>query len=479
MSNMSTMPKIAIIGAGMGGSLVALYLARLGYQVEVYERRQDMRKEPVARGKSINMTLAQRGLDALAGVGLLDAVMDNTIPLRGRMIHGLDGSRTFQPYGKNDHEAIHSIKRSTLNTTLMDASQPFPNVKMFFNKRCLRVDTENSTLHFKDEETGELESVKADFIIGADGAFSTVRQQMHRGVRANYKQDFLDWGYKELNIPQAADGSHLMESDALHIWPRGDHMLLAMPNPDGSFTCTCILPFEGDRSFASLRTSEDVFSLFKEWFSDAIPLMPTLSEDFFNNSTVEMITTHTQPWYFKDRVVLIGDACHAVVPFYGQGMNAAFEDCAVLSECLTRSNGNLEETFAEYQNLRKRNTDVLAELSKQNFVELRKKVKSPFFVARKKVDVALNRILPEVWIPLYTMVSHTSMPYADAVERFRKQNRIARLLGIDVVLLVVATGLAAWGLARNFRNKAKRKPLIRLALRPPFSPTVTSAETPE
>jgi kynurenine 3-monooxygenase len=476
MATVKAKPRIVIIGAGLGGALLAIYLAKHGFRVDLYERRGDMREEPVERGRSINMTLATRGLNALARAGVLDEVMKNTIPLRGRMIHNEDGTRTFQPYGRNRSEVIHSIKRNRLNSTLLDAAERLPEVSLFFNKRCVSIDKERGRLRVRDERTGEEEEVQADFIVGADGAFSTIRQQMHRGLRAQYAQDFLEWGYKELMIPSAHDGSHQIENDVLHIWPRGDQMLLAMPNADGSFTCTCILPFEGEEpNFSSEWSEADVLGLFRRQFGDAVPLMPTLVDDFKSNQMMLMVTTYTAPWYYKDRVVLIGDACHAVVPFYGQGMNAAFEDCALLSEKLAESGGqNLEQVFREYQRERKPNTDALAELSQQNFVELRKKIKSPLFVARKKVDITLNSLLPKMWVPLYTMMSHTTMPYAEAVRRFRKQSRVARLLGLDIVLLSVAGGAIVYDCVKRWGRK--HRPTVP-SPQMQMPPTVAPAES--
>lgn len=472
MATVKAKPKIVIIGAGLGGALLAIYLAKEGFSVDLYERRGDMREEPVERGRSINMTLAARGLNALARAGVLDEVMKNTIPLRGRMIHNEDGTRTFQPYGRNRREVIHSIKRKQLNCTLMDAAERMPGVNLFFNKRCVSIDKERGSLRVRDERTGEESEVQADLIVGADGAFSTIRQQMHRGLRAHYAQEFLDWGYKELTIPPAGNGAHQIENDVLHIWPRGDQMLLAMPNADGSFTCTCILPFEGESpNFSSEWSGDDVVGLFRKRFEDAIPLMPTLVEDFKSNQTMVMVTTHTSPWHYKDRVVLIGDACHAVVPFYGQGMNAAFEDCALLTEKLAASGGqNLEQIFREYQRERKPNTDALAELSQQNFDELRKKIKSPLFVARKKVDITLNSLLPKTWVPLYTMMSHTTMPYAEAVRRFKKQSRVARLLGLDIVLLSVAGGTIVYDCVRRWSRKHQPKELAQIKLSAAVAP---------
>jgi kynurenine 3-monooxygenase len=432
---------------------MAIYLARRGFKVEVYERRLDMRNESAIRGRSINMTLAERGLESLREVGLLDKVMDMTIPLKGRAVHNLNSKTTFQAYGKDDHEVIHSILRNQLNIVLMDAAEASPNVTFHFGFRCVRLDKNTAKIDLINETNNEMSSVQGDFIIGADGAFSTIRQQMHRGERAQYQQDFLAWGYKELTVPPDLITDDHLDANSLHVWPRGDRMLMAMPNSDGSFTCTCILPFEGEHSFASLKTESEVLSLFEEQFPDAVPMMPNLTQDFLSNPSGEMITTLTLPWHYKDRVVLIGDACHAVVPFYGQGMNAAFEDCSVLDKCIARHGNNLEAGFAEYQNLRKRHTDVLAELSKQNFVELRERVRSPLFVARKKLDVALNRIFPKRWIPLYTLMAHTTVPYADALEQFQKRERKAKWMGINILLFILAGGVVAKDFLRKLRDR--------------------------
>jgi kynurenine 3-monooxygenase len=449
---MATTPsqfEVTVIGAGMAGSLMAAYLARRGFRVKVFERRADMRKEPVERGRSINMTLAARGLKALEDVGVLAEIMRNTTPLRGRMLHTTDGSVTFQPYGKDDHEVIHSIMRNDLNMALMNLADSYPNVEFVFNKQCVRLDKDAKTVQFKDTRTGEELFATSDLIIGADGAFSTVRQQMHRGERAQYVQDFLEWGYKELTIPPGPDGSFAINNKGLHIWPRGNCMLMAMPNWEGSFTCTCILPFEGESSFESLKSGADVVALFQQHFPDALPLIPMLAENFLRNPTVTMVTTNTYPWYYKDSVVLLGDACHAVVPFYGQGMNAAFEDCSVLDACIGRHMGDWKATFAEYQMLRKRHTDALAELSKENFIELREKVRSPLFVARKNVDIIMNKLFPKWWVPLYTLISHTTVPIADALDRCRTRNRIAKWLGIDLLLMTVAAFVLIGNLFRR------------------------------
>lgn len=441
MNSVSMQPKVTIIGAGMSGCLMAIYLARQNFQVEIFERRADMRKATVEQGRSINMTLALRGMHPLEEVGLLDEVMKMTLPLKGRIVHTPGGHIIFQPYGKNDDEVIHSVMRNDLNMVLMNEAEKYPSVHLNFHKHCLRVDKTNKSVQIQDVQTGEVTTIESDFIIGADGVFSTVRQQMQRGERATYQQDFLGHGFKELRVPPGPDGSYVMRTGGLHIWPRGDHMLIAMPNSDGSFTCTCILPFEGEQSFESMQTEESVLEYFKAYFPDVMPYIPRLAEQFINNPIVGMITTHTFPWHYKDSVVIMGDACHAVVPFYGLGMNTAFEDCAVLNECLKQHVGDWQTAFREYQNLRKRNTDALAYLSKRNFTELREKVRSPMFVARKKVDVILNRLFPRQWQPLYTLVSHTTMPIADALKLYNKRERVARLLGMDVLKMVVAAGV--------------------------------------
>lgn len=461
--------KVTIIGAGLGGCLMAIYMAKRGYDVEVYERRGDMRSELSEGGRSINMTLAERGLRALEEAGALDEVLELTVTVKGRMVHGLDGSRDFQPYGKDDHEVLHAIMRTDLNTKLLTLAESYPNVKLIFNARCVSIDKQTGIASFKDERHGRQFSTTGNRIIGADGTFSTVRQQIQRNERADYQQEFLHCGYKELRIPPGPGGSFVLEKNALHVWPRGDRMLLAIPNRDGSFTCTCIMPYTGATSFESIKTPEAVIELFKSHFPDALPLIPGLVADFLGKPPADFITTYTFPWYHRDRVVLLGDACHSVVPFYGQGMNAAFEDGLVLSQCIARHEDDWQAAFCEFQELRKPNTDVLARLSQDNFTVLCKKTKSPYFMAHKKFDTALSKLLPGIWVPLYTLISHTTMPYKDAVARARKQERIARLLGMDIILLLMAAAAlltnsargAVGALQRTFNPEPLRLSLYR------------------
>lgn len=437
MTTSTTQPTVSIVGAGLAGAFMAVYLGQRGFKVHVYERRADMRSGAAGAGPSMNLGLSRRGIQALTEIGLIDAAMRMVIPMTGRMIHAVDGSRTFQPYGKDDRQAIYAIKRNDLNIALMNCAESMPDVRFSFEKRCIRIDKESGTAHFHDERTGEQLCARSDIIIGADGVFSTLRQQMQRGERANYQQEFLDWGWKELTIPPGPGGTFRFEKNVFHLWPRGNCMIFAHPNRDGAFCCSCLLPFQGDPSFASLETEADVLAFFQALFGDIVPLTPNLVGDFLRNPIVPLVSIRTDPWYYKDRVVLVGDACHAVYPFYAQGMNAAFEDCLALGECMDRHPGDREAAFLEYQTLRKRNTDALAEMSRQNFVELRDKVRSPLLRTRKKLDVVLSKLFPRTWMPLHAMVTHTTIPYAEALERSKEQDSILKWLGVGLALLSI------------------------------------------
>jgi kynurenine 3-monooxygenase len=426
--------NVAIAGAGLAGSLLAIYLGRRGFEVDVYERRADPRTlaEEASGNRSINLGLSTRGIRALTDAGVIDRVMEGAVPARGRVIHGADGSLTYQPYGKDDREILHSISRRELNIALIDEAERAPGVRFHYGTRCTAIDRDTGRMRLRGEDGRDVVA-RAEVIVGADGAFSRVRQQMQRGERAAFQQEFMDWGYKELTLPAGADGASQIELNALHIWPRGGSLIVTHPNADGSHTCTLFLPFEGEESFATLRTDADVMRFFRTRFADLPPLMPALAEEWARNPTASLVTTRTAPWHYRGRVVLVGDACHAVYPFYGQGMNAALEDCTVLDACIARGNGDWQAVFAEYQSLRKRHTDALAELAKENFDELRDRVKSRSFVAQKKANIVLNRIFPTGWIPLYTMIVHTTIPYADARARAARQERILRWTGLGAL----------------------------------------------
>jgi kynurenine 3-monooxygenase len=433
--------RFTLIGSGLAGGLLAAYLGRRGYNVDLYERRADPREGNIVGGRSINLAVSTRGIHALEQIGIADEALRHAIPMRGRMIHDKSGGLHFAQYDVDPNKHINSIGRAALNTTVIEAAQRYPNVRVHFNHRCTDVDLDEATAHLLNTETNTTSAVRTDAVIGVDGAFSAVRQSMQKKLdRFEYDESYLAHGYKELTIPPAADGSWRMEKNALHIWPRKSFMMIALPNPDGSFTCTLFWEFEGPRSFATTKTDDEVCDFFWEEFPDAVPLMPTLLEDFRQNPTGSLVTIRCAPWYYRDKIALLGDAAHAVVPFYGQGMNAAFEDCVVLDECLAEFQNNRERAFAEYFSRRKENADALADLALENFIEMRDKTASKTFRTKKKLDHFLEAALPGIYLPLYTMVTFTRIPYAEAARRGRRQDRIvyASLVIATVSILVLS-----------------------------------------
>ena len=419
------MPKFILIGSGLAGGLLAAYLGRRGYEVDLYERRADPREGNIVGGRSINLAISTRGIHALQQIGIADEALRNAIPMRGRMIHDKSETLHFAPYDVDPKKCINSIGRAALNTTVIEAAQRYSNVRVYFNHKCTGVDIDSAIAHF--ETPTDAVTASADAVIGVDGAFSAVRKSMQNKIaNFQYSESYLAHGYKELTIPPGPEGLWQMEKNALHIWPRKSFMMIALPNPDGSFTCTLFWEFEGDRSFATTKSDDDVRRFFQEEFPDAISLMPTLLDDFQNNPTGSLVTIRCAPWFYRDKLCLVGDAAHAVVPFYGQGMNAAFEDCVVLDECLEQFRGNRERAFAEYFRRRKENADALADLAVGNFVEMRDKTASKTFRAKKKLDHALEAALPGIYLPLYTMVTFTRMPYAKAAKRARIQDSLVR-----------------------------------------------------
>jgi kynurenine 3-monooxygenase len=426
--------KFVLVGSGLAGGLLAAFLGRRGYDVDLYERRADPREGNIVGGRSINLAISTRGIDALERIGIADEALRHAIPMRGRMIHDKSGTLHFAPYDVDPKKCINSIGRASLNTAVIEAAQRYQNVRVHFNHKCSDVDLDEAVCHL-ETETGKL-TARGDAVIGVDGAFSAVRASMQQNIdKFQYDESYLAHGYKELTIPPGPDASWQMEKNALHIWPRKSFMMIALPNPDGSFTCTLFWEFEGSRSFATTKTDDDVRRFFDEEFPDAVPLMPTLLEDFKNNPTGSLVTIRCAPWYYRDRVCLLGDAAHAVVPFYGQGMNAAFEDCVVLDECLEKFPNNREHAFAKYFSRRKENADALADLAIGNFIEMRDKTASRVFRAKKKLDHYLEAALPGMYLPLYTMVTFTRVPYAQAARRARLQDRILCTAVVFLVLI--------------------------------------------
>lgn len=440
---------VAVVGGGLAGSLMALYLARRGMPVEVYEYREDMRRAAFVGGRSINLALSARGLHALAEVGLEEQVRALCIPMRGRMIHARDGAQSFQPYGEA-HQYINSISRAALNALLMDEAEAHPRVRFHFQQKCHGFSRGQGTVRLTDMADGRQYEVKPRTIIGADGAFSAVRERMQKSAGFNFSQDYLAHGYKELTIPPAEGGGWRIEREALHIWPRQNFMLIALPNLDGSFTCTLFLPLKGaTNSFEALITPRDIEDFFAEHFVDARALIPDLVHTFQQNPTGTLATMRCAPYHFEDKAVIIGDAAHAVVPFYGQGMNASFEDCALLNDLLTRHHEDFERAYEAFSRTRKPDADAIADLALYNYVEMRALVTSPWFLARKKLDKALHRAFPDQWIPLYTMVTFTTMPYAQARARAERQDAlVTRALPLLITALAVAlVALLVWLLA--------------------------------
>lgn len=435
--------RLVLVGGGLGGALLAASLGSLGYQIDLYERRPDPGAGQYAAGRSINLAISTRGLDALARVGLADAVLSHAIPMRGRMIHTPRGELHFQPYDIDPARCIHSIGRGVLNALTIDAARKMPNVRVHFDQRCTDVELDQPAALLRHEPTGETTRAVGKAIIGIDGAFSAVRRaMMQRLDRFDYSQHTLGHGYKELTIPPAADGLHAMEKNALHIWPRRSFMLIALPNVDGSFTCTLFLSMTGPVSLEALRGDDAVLRFFETHFPDALPMMPTLLRDFRENPTGSMVTVRCAPWCVGGKVALVGDAAHAVVPFYGQGANCAFEDCVALAACLREHGASMDAAFAEYERRRRANANALADLALLNFIEMRDKTASRAFHVKKRVERALHSALPGVYTPLYTMVSFSLIPYAETIRRAARQDRVVR--GAAAVLLVMIGWVAGW-----------------------------------
>jgi len=410
--------RITVIGAGLTGPLLAILLAQRGFEVEIFERRADMRKAGFSGGRSINLAISTRGIHALAQAGVWDEMRRIVIPMKGRMMHSVQGDLTFQRYGKDDSEVINSVSRAELSMALMNAAER-RGVTIHFNQRATGMDFHAGAVRFDGRV------VECETVVGTDGSASAIRTAMMHRNRFDYSQEHLNYGYKELTIAAAPGGRHAIETHALHIWPRGAYMLIALPNIDGTFACILFLPFEGAaESFASLDTEDKVTRFFEANFADAARLIPNLTHSYFSNPTGAMVTVRCYPWSVNGRCLLMGDAAHAIVPFFGQGINCGFEDCTVLMECLDRHGADWPAVFAEFQQARKANTDAIAGMAIDNFVEMRDRVADPRFLFRKRVELALEARHPGVFVPKYAMVTFHRVPYALALDRGRVQERI-------------------------------------------------------
>lgn len=412
--------NITILGAGLVGSLLAYMLEKRGYQVQVFERRPDMRKQELVAGRSINLAMSVRGWTALELAGVRERFEKIAIPMPGREIHQANGETVFQAYGKND-EAIYSISRGELNVQLMNLAEEAGTV-FHFDHKCVDVDLESNKVTFETENGTEYHT--AEMLIGADGAFSALRTEYTKTDRYNYQQFYIKHGYKELHIPPTQSGEHRINKNALHIWPRGRFMVIALPNTDGSFTCTLFFPFEGTPSFDSVKTKEDVQLFFEEYFPDVIDKMPNLLEDYFDNPTASLVTVKSDPWIYKNKSLIIGDAAHAVVPFYGQGMNAAFEDARVLVELMDADpdHDDWYDILEKYNTARVANGQAIADLAIRNFYEMSDHITKPEFLRRKKLEKEIGRLFPKKFNSVYEQVSFTNGDYSVAWQRQKEQD---------------------------------------------------------
>lgn len=407
--------KIVIVGAGLVGSLQALMLRQLGFEVSVYEKRDDPRNANMAAGRSINLALSYRGIRPLKETGVFEKIEPLLIPMKGRMMHAVDGELTVQPYGQ-EGQHINSISRAKLNEVLIQESEA-KGVSFQFEKLCKSIDFDSKSISFNDDE-----KVNGDLILGCDGAFSAVRKKMQTEDRFNYSQHYIEHGYKELSIPPIND-EFALDPNYLHIWPRGNFMLIALPNTDKSFTCTLFFPFQGELSFQKLGTEQAVMDFFEEYFEDTVDHIENLTAQFFKNPTSSLVTVRCEPWN-KNSTMILGDAAHAIVPFYGQGMNSGFEDARLFTEMAKELNFDWPSVVTKYATSRKKDADAISELALHNFIEMRDHVGDPSFLKRKKIEAQLQNNYPNQWIPLYSMVTFSDIPYSEALRIGKIQTEI-------------------------------------------------------
>ncbi len=435
--------SVIIVGGGLTGALAALALARDGHRVDLYERRGDIRDAEVVHGRSINLAISVRGLTALERVDLRERTLEMAVPMRGRRMHGVDRSQAFQPYSANPDENIYSISRGGLNQMLIEEADQESAVQLHFHRRCTAIDSETGTVSFIDDRDESCIEATADLVIGADGAYSAARQSLMVGDLFDFDQSYLSHGYIELYIPAAEEGGFRIEKNALHIWPRRSFMMIALPNDDGSFTGTCFWPLEGENSFAALTDEDQVRNFFDQWFPDVADLVPDLEQQFLAANPSSLVTVRCKPWVVGN-TVLIGDAAHAIVPFYGQGMNAGFEDVRILCEELEKYGDDQAAALTSYQELRVENGNTIADLAIANFHEMRDHVASPTFLLGKKLSNLLQVLLPDWYRPLYSLVSFSNTPYSEAVEIAREQRKIIRLALAIILGSIVAVIIMIW-----------------------------------
>jgi len=406
------MKSATVIGAGLVGSLWAVYLSKAGYKVKVFERRSDIRKAEISAGKSINLALSDRGWKAMKGVGIEEKVKAITIPMYGRIMHDKEGKLTEQAYGK-DGQAIYSISRGGLNALMMDIAEQDGGAEIIYNEQCTDADLENGIVYLKNSVTGITSEYKSDVVFACDGAFSAMRYNAFQKLsRFNYEQRYIDDGYRELLLPANEDGSYKLDKNALHIWPRGRFMLIALANEDGSFTCTLFMPFENhEYAFDKLKSKADVDNFFQNVFADFYEMMPNVADAWEDHPLSSLAIIRCYPWTYG-KAALMGDAAHATVPFYGQGMNCGFEDCTVMWELMQKHNEDWPKVFDEYQSLRKPDGDGIQELSIHNYEVMANHVADPEFLLQKKLEKRMSELYPEKHTPLYSMVTFSDIRYS-------------------------------------------------------------------
>ncbi len=422
--------EISVVGAGPVGCVLATLLAQRGFDVVVYEKRADMRLREAGGGRSINLVLTDRGLQALDRLGIRQKVLDLTVPVRGRMMHSVDGQLAYQPYGKDESECNYSVSRDMLNEFLLDAAAE-AGVEIHFQHELVDADFDARHLDFRVPDAEQPVRIDADIVIGCDGAPSALRQRLVEENHVTEDVEFMDWGYKELLFPTADDGSYRMEKNALHIWPRGDHFLMGLANLDGSFTGTIYLPRSGSNSFSSLADPESVRDFFETHYPDAIPVLGDFIDEFITHPTGTLGTVRAAPWHIKGRVLLVGDAAHGIVPFFGQALNCGFEDCAVFDDLL-EENLPFDQLFERFYEDRKPNTDAIADMALENAVEMGEKVANPDFLKKKKVESIIEQSLGTIYRSRYATVMYSQIPYRVAFEIGEQQKQLLTELSTDL-----------------------------------------------
>jgi kynurenine 3-monooxygenase len=433
---------IVISGAGLAGCFLAYLLGKEGYKVTVIESRTDFRRGMTDYGKSFNLTLYYRGIRAIKKADLWDDIKKIITPVKGNVCHIDTSKARFDPYEHTNKQVLYTVHRSALNIILLKKAARLKNVSFVFNTKCVGVDKANRTLLLSNNSSKKVKSLKADIIIGADGVNSVIRSEIQRGQSSQHRQEYSDWGYKEVRVSPKLAKRLSLKLESTHTWPRKNTLLLAFPNPDKSFTLMFNLPLEGEESLASLFSEERITNYITNRFPELLPLLPEITAAFLTRPTGYFVTVYTKPWFYRDFMLILGDAAHGVLPFYGQGMCAAFEDCNELMSLLRKYNNDFARVLPAFQQLRKPNTDVLADLSKENFVRLREDAANPYRVAQDKVRSGLHRLFPGyVQPPLYKLIAHDNMPYGDAYAVFSKQQRWLRLVGVDILAGIIAIPL--------------------------------------